>query len=161
MLKKMTIETQAHQFFHNQVLPSVRDWEENHMEEHRAMSVAVNLNHMADRYWYSFDGIDPSRLLGANNLSAFRNALCAKSNDFSLIRDVADAHKHVKLDRSGRNLTNADQTTVARLGWGVPKWGEGRWGSSPEVVVTFDDGSKHHFSTAVRKSIELWESMLF
>ena len=67
----MMIETQAHQFFRDQVLPSVRDWEKSDLEEHRAMNVAVNLNHMADRYWHSFAHTDPLRVLGAKDLPAF------------------------------------------------------------------------------------------
>lgn len=151
--------SRAHLFFAEHVAPSVQEWEESPLEPHRAMSAAVSLNQMADYFWHEY-GSEPAKVLGATNLNAFRRALAASTPEYALIRDVADAHKHFKLDRSDRNLTDASQATVGSMGWGEAKWDEGKWGSPPEIVVTYDDGSKHHFSSAVYKVCGMWKAML-
>jgi hypothetical protein len=149
----------AQLFFDEHIVPSVREWEASPLEPHRAMSAAVSLNQMADHFWHEHQA-DSAKVLQATSLSSFRNALAAATPEFGLIRDVADAHKHYKLDRASRKLTDASQATTGAMGWGEAAWGDGRWGGPPEIVVTYDDGSKHHFSTAVRKVKQMWESML-
>lgn len=151
--------TRAHDFLQRHVLPALADLEKDEINEQRGMSLAVNLSQMADYFWPCFQH-DCAKVLGTDDEESFRKALRALCPQFALINDVADAHKHFKLSRADRNLTSAGQTAVATLGWGQAKWGEGRWGSPPEVVVTYDDGTKHHFSTAVRAVVQMWTSWL-
>lgn len=151
--------SRAQLFYDEHIVPSVREWETNPLEPHRAMNAAVSLNQMANHYWHEHHG-DPSKVLGASSLGVFRNLLAAATPEFGLIRDVADAHKHYKLDRPNRNITDASQATQASMGWSEAAWGEGEWGSPPEIVVTYDNGTKHHFSTAVRKIMAMWKGML-
>lgn len=141
------------------VLPSLAEWEKDETNEQKAMSLAVNLSQMADYFWPSFRH-DVAKVLGTSDGKAFRKVLRASKPQFALINDVADAHKHFMLSRADRNLTSAGQTVVAPMGWGEAKFDEGRWGSPPEVVVTYDDGTKHHFSTAVRAVVQMWTSWL-
>jgi hypothetical protein len=149
----------AQLFNDEHIVPSVREWEASPLEPHRAMNAAVSLNQTADHYWHEHHS-DLSRVLGAASIGAFRNALAATTPELGLIRDVADAHKHYKLDRPNRKLTDASQATQGAMGWGEAAWGEGQWGSPPEIVVTYDDGTKHHFSSAVRKVLAMWKGML-
>lgn len=152
-------ETRAHEFMRQHVLPALADWERDEMSEQRAMSLAVNLNQMADYFWHSFQH-DSAKILRTSNVGSFRKALRASNRHFALVNDVADAHKHFKLSRDDRYLTSAGQIVIAPMGWGEAKFGEGKWGSPPEVVVTYDDGTKHHFSTAVRSVVQMWTSLL-
>lgn len=63
------------------------------------------------------------------NEGEYRNALAAKEcEDFGLVRDVVDIHKHVILDRKSRRLTRSDQTGVAQMGYGEGGYGEGAYG---------------------------------
>jgi hypothetical protein len=151
--------SRAQLFYDEHIEPSVREWEASPLEPHRAMNGAVALNQMADHFWHEHHG-DAARVLHSPSLPAFRNALAAATPEFGLVRDVADAHKHYRLDRANRNLTDASQATAGSMGYGEARWGEGQWGSPPEIVVTYDDGSKHHFSTAVRKVKAMWQGML-
>ena len=151
--------TRAHDFMQRHLLPSLAEWEKDETNEQKAMNLAVNLSQMADYFWHSFRH-DVAKVLGTSDEKAFRKILRASKPQFALINDVADAHKHFKLSRADRNLTSAGQTVVAPMGWGEAKFGEGRWGSPPEVVVTYDDGTKHHFSTAVRAVVQMWLSWL-
>lgn len=43
-------------------------------------------------------------------LDAFRNTLAATCPEFAIIRDIADAEKHVELTRQSRRLSRHDQT---------------------------------------------------
>ena len=151
--------SRAQLFFDEHIVPSVREWEASPLEPHRAMNAAVSLNQMADHFWHEHHG-DSTKVLGATSLGSFRNALTAAVPAFGLVRDVADAHKHYKLDRPNRNVTDASQATARPMGWGEAAWDEGQWGSPPEIVVTYDDGTKHHFSTAVKKVVTMWKGML-
>ena len=149
----------AQLFFDEHIIPTVREWEESPLEPHRAMNAAVNLNQMADHFFYEFQA-DSVKVLGASNVKEFRDALAASTPEFGLINDVADAHKHFKLNRSNRKITYASQTTTGSMGWGEAAYGEGQWGSPPEIVVVFDDGQKHHLSTAVKKITDMWKCRL-
>ena len=151
--------SRAHLFYDEHIVPTVSEWEASPLEPHRAMNAAVSLNQMADHFFHEYHA-DPGKVLGASSVSAFRNALTASTPEFGLIRDVADAHKHFKLDRPNRKITDASQATQGSMGWGEAAWGEGQWGSPPEIVVTYDDGTKHHFSTAVRKVMAMWKGKL-
>jgi hypothetical protein len=151
--------SRAKLFFDEHIVPNVREWETSPLEPHRAMNAAVSLNQMADHFWHEHQA-NPTKVLQAKSLPEFRDALAAATPGFGLIRDVADAHKHYKLSRANRNLTDASQATTGSMGWGEAAWGEGQWGSPSEIVVTYDDGSKHHFSTAVRNVEAMWEVML-
>jgi len=81
------------------------------------MSAAVNLNQMADLFWHAFHTEDPSRIFNAHNMKDFRRLLIDKHPDFVLIRDVADAHKHVKLERSDRHLTGVIRPSQETCEW--------------------------------------------
>jgi hypothetical protein len=155
----VTQESRAHLFFVEHVEPNLRDWEASPLEPQRAMNIAVALNQLADHYWHCFCG-NPKNVLGAGDLTAFRRALSVSYPSFSLIRDVADAHKHFRLSRSDRNISEASQATVGSMGWGEAEFGVGEWGSPPEVVVTYDDGTKHHFRAAVWDIVEMWRGLL-
>lgn len=146
-------------FFQIHVLPSICDYLEHETELHRAMAVATNLTHLADWFYDEFHR-DSSRVLHATNVSHFRKVLSQRSQDYALLRDVCDAHKHLRLDRPDRSVTSAGQSTIMSLGWGESKWGDARWGSPEEVVVVDDFGEKHHFRGLVLRTKKMWEDML-
>jgi hypothetical protein len=146
-------------FYREHIEPNMRDWEDAPLEQQRAMNLAVSLNQMADHFWHSF-GKDPGKVLGATDLPGFRRTLSAQFPEFALVRDVADAHKHFILSRADRKLTDASQATAGSMGWGEAQFGVGQWGSPAEIVVTYDDGTKHHFSAAVRAVRDMWKMLL-
>ena len=101
-------------------------------------------------------------MFGAASAAAFRKELATRNLRFALLRDVAEAHKHkhVKLDRPGRSLTGAEQTSVGATDFGESGFGTGPWGGGPSVVIELDDGSKEHLSMSVDQVVRLWYSML-
>jgi hypothetical protein len=151
--------TRASDFFASDVLPSVERWRADETDLGLARLAAVNLNQMADHYFHSFPAGD-AKLLGAVSVGAFRSELRRRCPSFALIHDVADAHKHVQLDRSSRQVTSTDQTSVRPLGYGEAEYGGGRYGGSPEIVVELDSGVKRHFSMLVNDAAAMWEKLL-
>jgi hypothetical protein len=149
----------AHDFFAKHVEPAVADWRANELDERLAMNAAVALNQMADHYFHSLPAGD-GRLLGASSVGTLRDALERQEPAFSLIRDVADAHKHVKLDRKHRKLSSADQTNVGTMGWDDAEWGVAKWDSPPELVVTLDTGKRRHFRGLIETVFTMWQRLL-
>lgn len=154
------MSTIASEFFETHVLPALKEWRADETSERLGMALAVVLNQTADRYFHSFPLRDP-KLLSATNPGELRTKLTTRNASLALIRDVAEAHKHFKLDRSHREVTNATQTTVGQMGWDEAEWDVGKWDSPPELVVTLDNGEKRHFSAIVDETVKLWESLLY
>ena len=152
--------SRADKFFQRHVRPNLEDWNESPLDVRKAMNLAVSLNQTADYFWNDYSSTDRDRVLGAASLSKFREALSKKNPNFSVIRDVADAHKHLKLNRAERVLTSADQTGLGSIGWGEAEFGVAAYGGGEEVVIELDSGRTRHFSAVVNEVIVMWEDML-
>ena len=116
---------------------------------------------MAARVYLHWKDTDRARVFDATSESKYRHALATREcEDFALVRDVADAHKHLTLDRRSRRVSQASQTGVGSLGWGQARWGEGVWGGGPQLVVTLDDSTKRPLTAIMRNVMEMWERLL-
>ena len=155
-----TPRNSAHEFFDTHVVPALDDWRKAPTDIRLAMNAAIALNQMVDHYWHGFAPLDSSRVLNAPNAGSFRGELAKRSQDFALLRDVAEAHKHVKLDRSVRYVTAAGQTAIRALGWGEDPYGTGPWGGGPSVVIELDNGRRRHLNATAEQVMQLWISML-
>ena len=86
---------------------------------------------------------------------------------FALVRDIADAHKHVALARKTRRISEDSQTKQETTGgiwargiWLPGVWMKGVWGDREELVVTQDDGQKVRLASMLPKVVEMWENLL-
>jgi hypothetical protein len=147
-------------FFETHVVPARDVWRRSPRDLRVSMNLAVSLNQMADHFWHQYHESEPTRVHGKTNVSVFRKFLAEGNPSFGLIRDVADAHKHVKLDRPDRVLTSAGQTSHGSLGWGEAEYGVGEFGGEEEVVIELDSGARRHFSGVVRDVFGMWHVML-
>lgn len=154
------MQTQAHEYFEIHVIPNLDAWMTQPTDIRLAMNAVVALYHMADHFWHAYSISDPSRVFSTANSSLFRSKLAGQDNHYMVLRDVAEAHKHMELDRPLRVLTQANQTTVGATGLGEGGFGTGPFGGGPSIVVELDDGSKHHLSYLAKKVKELWLSKL-
>lgn len=152
--------SQAHSFFIKHVQPNMSAWVAQSTDERLAMNAVLSLYHLADHFWHSFSTSDPNRLLQSNSSGQYRSALAKQEPDFAILRDVAEAHKHMELSRKIRTLSSSSQTTAGSTGYGEASYGTGPYGGGPSIVVTLDNGSKHHVSYIARKVLEMWESKL-
>jgi hypothetical protein len=153
-------QSPARQFFDTHLVPNYEAWLAQPTDLRLAMNATVSLYHMADHYWHSFSATEPDRVFSTNSSSQFRGGLATRNTDYSLLRDVAEAHKHMKLDRSTRNVTESRQTAIGSTGYGEGGYGTGPYGGGPSVVVVLDDGTKRHLSYSAQVVRKLWEAML-
>ncbi len=124
------------------------------------MNAAVSLNQMADYFWYLFSELEPDRVFAKSTIGQFRRELTVRHPSYGLIRDVADAHKHLKLNRDDRVLTSAGQTGIESLDFGEAEYGSGTFGGSDDLVIELDSGHKQHFSSVVDDVVTMWKEML-
>jgi len=146
-------------FYREHIAENMREWEADQLKPHKAMNLALSLNQMADYFFLEF-GAEPSKVLGATSLEKFRDALRAKSAEFALVHDVADAHKHLNLRGKNRKVMNASQATAGALRWDGAVWDEAKWDSPEEIVITLNDESKRSFGTVVRQTVAMWDELL-
>lgn len=148
-------------FFEKHVRPNYDAWMVQPLGEHLAMNAVADANNMAARVYRHWENVDRAKVYGANNEGQYRNTLAAKEcADFGLVRDVADAHKHVVLHRPARRITRAIQTILYTLGWSQGRWDEGGYDGAPQLVVTLDDGSKRPLTAIMGNVMKMWERLL-
>ncbi|MCQ4251778.1 hypothetical protein NA644_20940 [Pseudomonas stutzeri] len=145
-------------FFEKHVSPSLNDWEKSPVDERLAMNLASNLNNLIDHYWHSASANAPSKVLHKKTLKEFRADLAKINVNIGLIRDVADAHKHLKLSRRDRSLTNANQTSPQQVGYGQA-YGMS-YGGGELLVITLDNGKEEYFSIIAGAAYEYWRNEL-
>jgi hypothetical protein len=98
---------------------------------------------------------------GVKTDEAFKRSLSEQSIAFRLIFDVETAQKHIELDRGRpRVVHSADQVSVRSLGYGQASYGEGRWGSPPQVVVALNDGTNRVLDAIANEAISFLTSKL-
>ena len=87
----------------------------------------------------------------------YRQHLSKLNHEFELVRDLAKAQKHVKLDRGTPRVTSAKQVESRALGWDEASWDEALWDGPPQVVVTTDDGSVHVITSVSAAAVKFLE----
>lgn len=131
------------------------------LDQRLAKNAVADANNMVARVYHHWENVDRAKVHGADDEGQYRDALAAKEcGDFGLVRDIADAHKHVVLDRRSRRVTRAAQTSPGATGWGQGRWGEGVFGGGPQLVVTLDNGSKRPLTAIMGNVMEIWERLL-
>ena len=147
-------------FFSQHVLPNYCEWRKNPLDMRLAMNAVSDANNMAEYMW---------RLRGHTFKCAasYRDYLAnTKCKEFAFVRDIADAHKHIELSRSSRNVTHNSQTKRLYRGiwpkgmWAKGIWAKGVWFEKEELVVTLDSGEQIPLSRILPQVIEMWERLL-
>jgi len=149
------------EFFDGIVKPSYEAWLSDPLIEWKAKTAVSNADILAERLFVYWETRDVTQVAGATSASKYRTHLRQNvCSDFGLIWDVHDGHKHAALDRPNRQVTTADQTGVARMGFGEGGFGEGNYGGSPQIVVQLDDGSKRPLSAIMQNVMAMWDGVL-
>ena len=152
------MQSEAHSFYSLHVMPNVAEFRASLLDLRRAMNAAMVIDHMADHYWEAFKG-DPTRVYASASLGAFRKELAKECPEWACLRSVAEAHKHVQLDRKNRLVTSASQTSSQTIGYGLAPYGTGPF-NGESLTVQLDDGSWQHISHIVEQSVSFWEKLL-
>jgi hypothetical protein len=81
-------------------------------------------------------------------------------DDVGLLRDVADAFKHHRPDRANARVRVSTDVTPIGSGFGMMRWGEGKYGGAEQVVVTTNDGGKRALSSVLQNVFDAWMTLL-
>jgi hypothetical protein len=116
---------------------------------------------MAERVFVYWNALDPTQVASTKSPRQYRVYLAENiSEDFGLIRDIHDGHKHAVVSRADRRVTTSDQTGVAQTAWGEGAFGEGVFGGGDQIVVRLDNGSKRALSAIMKNVMTEWENLL-
>lgn len=144
------------------VQPNLDEYDAEYYSIHRAFNAVAAVDAYAAHVYYSAVdvAIDPFVVLGlseskeANDIS-FRQALAQQHAEFSILRDLAKAFKHAELTRHSPSVRNSGKVTSTANGFGVGKFGEGRYGGVNQVFATDETGCKHYVEALVRHTISM------
>ena len=128
------------------------------------MNVAVSANQLADWcvvYWDNKGELSKVNCCSRHTVSKYREFLAANEcADFAIIRDVAESHKHLELNRANPTVSKGTQTDTGSLGWGEGGYGEGVWGGGPQLVVELNNGQRRAFSAPMENVFNMWNRIL-
>jgi len=148
-------------FFDDHVRPDFEAWSSEKTNQRLAKHLARNLNNMAARTWNFWKNLDSKKINHTSSEGRYRDFIISNiCDDFALIRDIADTHKHVELDRDSRRITRSNQTDNGSIKWDEGGWDEARWDSPDELIITLDDGSKRSFEIVATNVMRMWDKLL-
>ena len=64
------------------------------------------------------------------------------------------------LDRGNRQIANATQTGVAKMGYGEGGYGEGKYGGGDQIVIELDDQSTRTLTGVMKNVMAMWHGVL-
>jgi hypothetical protein len=125
---------------------------------------ATVLHHLSD-----FVFKEPSPALQFKNLEEVRRAISEKCvflrttssvPDVWLLRDVADAFKHHRLDRTNTRIRVSTDILSRGTGFGQGRFGESKYGGIEQVVITTTDDDRRALSSVLQNVFDAWMSLL-
>jgi hypothetical protein len=146
------------EFLEDVVRPNVADFHDKFDSVRHAYNAVVSIDSLAAHLYHWCRTNAPAEVAGISRQDdGYREVLAIKNPDFSLIRDIAKAQKHVRLTRGSPQVTSAAQMNVRGITWGEGNWGEGRWGGVPQVIIDKDSGSFAFVESLVDLAISFFE----
>jgi hypothetical protein len=140
--------------------PNVEEFVASYSDLRLAFNAIAALDALAAHLYQHLKNIGHSDVVDVKDDSAYRASLAEHFIDFGLLRDVAKAQKHVQLDRHNPKVSRASSIQTEQLGYGEGPYGEGRFGSPPQVVVRTNSGEIRMVETLVRNCLEYFEQRL-
>lgn len=136
-------------YFKSIVEPTVNDFLSDLKDVRKGCLAAIVLCHTAD-----YVAEDRKQ-----TVDEVRNDLTRQCPMFALIRDVADATKHTRLNRRSRQLTDSSQISRTPGLFEAP-FGFGYFNEAVEVFATLDDGTTTGLEAAVRSVMQMFLNQL-
>ncbi|SNT32867.1 hypothetical protein SAMN05216374_3209 [Tardiphaga sp. OK246] len=129
-----------------------------------ARTAAMELHHLCDvaAHDQTLALADPASVRTAvqSRVLFLREPKAPVPDDFQLLRDVVEAFKHFKIDRPRATVTSADDMATIGTGWGVARYGEGKYGGIDQVMVTRKAGDKRALSSILQNVHDAWTTLL-
>lgn len=138
------------EYLEHVVEPNIAELDADYGNIRLALNVVHSLDALAAQIFYGSNGA-----IAAKDDLDYRNQLASVSDEFALLRDIAKAIKHVRLERGDPLVSGGDQVSVASIGWGVGRWGEGRWSGPPQAVVATNSGELRYIEQIAQGALSL------
>lgn len=149
---------EMHDHLEQIVRPNMADLADAYGDVRRAFNAIAAVDALAGHIWRWCRTNAVHEIEDIQDDSDYRRRLSQKNVDFALVRDMAKAQKHIHLTRGNPQVSGADQVETRSLGWGQARYGEGRYGSPPQVVVETEEGEVHVVETVLCRAIVFLES---
>lgn len=146
-------------FLEVMVRPNVADFKARYDDLRLAFNAVAAVDALAAHLfvWCRENAPEEVRGIAVGDDGRFRDRLAERSPEFALLRDIANANKHVHLTRKAPQISGAGQVKPQELRWGVARWGEGRWGSPPQVAVETNNGEARAVEAIVDRALVFLE----
>lgn len=129
-----------------------------------ARTAAIELHHLTDFALHhpppAFQDISEVRAALQSHVRFLRDPNCPSPDDVALLRDVAEAFKHFKLSRPSATVADANAVVAISTGWGVMRWGEGKWGGIEQCMVKRTNGDTRALTSVLQNVFDAWMHLL-
>ena len=116
--------TRPQEFWRDHVLPNCEEYRKHPGSMRHAMNAALSAFHMADWVWTTYHDTDPQKVAGTRHkLDYCRHLANNGCPDFLVLKDIAEAHKHLVLDRSTPYVRAVTSAGATGLGSNAPSPG--------------------------------------
>jgi hypothetical protein len=134
------------------VEPNLKEFHDNFASLRHAFNVAAAADALAAHiYWWCVEN-NPGEVAGITSDTGYREKLAKADSSFALLRDVAKAHKHVKLTRSNPMVSSSEQSTAMSVGYGVRGYSEGRFIGVTQIFIVTESGEALYFENIIRNA---------
>lgn len=144
-------------FLDQVVAPNLDEFQKQFDQLRPAFNAVMAVDALAAHIFYWRRDEMAASGLPKNDLE-YRNELAERNAEFNLVRDIAKAQKHVRLERGTPLLSTAVQVSAGTMGWGEGGYGEGPYGGGIQVVVTLDDSSRRSVEAIATSALEFLKS---
>jgi len=145
-------------FLEEVVRLNVVDFRQHFGSLRHAFNAAAGVDALAAHIYEWLRANLPAEVDGKLRDDDYRDSLASKSTDYRLVRDIAAAQKHVRLEgKKLRLVRSAGQIAAASLGWGEGHWGAGRWGGVSQVIANTEEGDPRYVELAIDAALEFLE----
>lgn len=143
------LEIQLHDYLREHVEPKLVEFDAEKTSKRRANDAVQVVDQLAPRIFNWCKDNNPSLVAGIKGDIEFRSQLAQANSEFELVRDMAKAEKHMRLDRGSPLVSSSTQIQAKTRGWGEGPYGEGPYGGREQIVVDLNDGSSRNVYTVV------------
>jgi hypothetical protein len=146
------------EFLEEVVRPNVADFHARYDDVRCAFNAIAAVDALAAHMFGWLRDNSPSTVASVKDDSCYRQKLAASHEGFRLLRDIANAQKHVHLTRGDPTVTHASQVAERAIAFGEGGFGAGHFGGPPQVVVDMDDGSFFYVENVVDHALSFLET---
>jgi len=122
------------------------------------------LHHLSDFVWKEpatwrspFTGLDDIRST-VEARCVFLREPTVPAKDVTLLRDISVAFKHHKPTRGSVSVST--DIVPAGTGFGMLRWGEGKYGGVEQVCVAMNNGDRRALSSVLQNVFDAWMTYL-